>query len=357
MARLVKFQSQIQQVRVEFFIRQRIAEENRKRENAAAVKIQSWIRGCRVRAYVRYLSRNAVIIQKIWRGFAARAVFRQMQEAAYLARRMKFYTLMAVRIQKRWRGYYVRKYIHNYYERKKYLEALSKKNEDIRKELVEFEAYQRKDRERLALEREEQEKYRQAQRLHFLLSTKQCPGVFNSPFRESPSEMEVRLRRVTPVLGQTAAQQARHKLRQLRIAREQQDSSFLPPINAKKPQGPFRPAEEVWRQRQRPLSPTLRVATSITALEEAREELRSQELSARLIHHPFWLFANTHKSRKYEPMIHTRTSFEPLPYGTKHFREEKKHTLQDKEPFKTVFTTCQVFDKFGRLYSNAGKIV
>lgn len=31
----------------------RIAEENRQRENAAAIKIQSWFRGCQVRAYLR----------------------------------------------------------------------------------------------------------------------------------------------------------------------------------------------------------------------------------------------------------------------------------------------------------------
>ena len=45
----------------------------------------------------------------------------------------------------------------------------------------------------------------------------------------------------------------------------------------------------------------------------------------------FWPFASAHKSRKYQPLIHTRSAFQPLPYGTKHFREDTKHTLQDKE--------------------------
>lgn len=35
-------------------------------------------------------------------------------------------------IQKMWRGYYVRRYVHNYYAQKAYLEALERKNEIIR---------------------------------------------------------------------------------------------------------------------------------------------------------------------------------------------------------------------------------
>ncbi|XP_063039765.1 spermatogenesis-associated protein 17 [Engraulis encrasicolus] len=356
MARLVKFQSQIQQVRVEFFERQRIAEENRKRENAAAVKIQSWIRGCRVRAYVRYLSRYAVIIQKIWRGYAAKGVLRHMQEVAYLAQRMRYYNQMATRIQKRWRGFFVRKYVHNYYDRKHYLEALAKKNEEVRRELEEHEEQQVKEREREALEREEQRKKKKAQRLHFLLSTQQRPGVFNSPFREGPSEMERRLRHMTPAVAQSANEASRRRRQQQRSTAREQQTLTLPPIHTKRPQGPFRGVEEVWRQRQRPIEPSLRVATSITALQEARQELRMHELDSRLVPHPFWPFSRAHKEgSKYDPLLHTRTDYQPLSYGTKHFRDDS--TPQDKEPFKTVFTTCHVFDKFGRLYSNAGKIV
>ena len=45
----------------------------------------------------------------------------------------------------------------------------------------------------------------------------------------------------------------------------------LPPLVSKvKVQGPFRQLEEVWRQRHKPLSPTLRVATSYNSVEMAR---------------------------------------------------------------------------------------
>ncbi|KAF7704131.1 spermatogenesis-associated protein 17 isoform X1 [Silurus meridionalis] len=351
MARLVKLYDQIEHIKEQFFIRNRIAEENRQKENAAAVKIQSWFHGCRERAYLRYLHRNATVIQKTWRAFSARRYFRQRVKVAYCLMNLNFYNEMAVKIQKTWRGYYVRRYVHNYYARKSYLENLAKKNEQVRKELEELAEQQKRERERLAIEREEKEKYMQAQRLHFLLSTKQRPGVFNSPFRSEPDEMELRLRTVKPLRARSAPKER---------AVDQQPSGFLssierlPPIH-KTPQGPFRPAAEVQRQRQRPLEPSLRVATSITALEEAREELRQREWGTRLIDQPFLPFSKDHRNKEHEAFLHTHSPYHQNAYGTKYFREENK--VQGKKPFKTVFTTCHVFDKFGRFYSNAGKIV
>ncbi|XP_072546628.1 spermatogenesis-associated protein 17 [Salminus brasiliensis] len=354
MARLVKLYSQIEQVKEEYFIRNRIAEENRQRENEAAIKIQSWFKGCRVRAYLSHIHRKATVIQKTWRGFTARQHFRERVKTAYFLMKMNFYNKMAVKIQQRWRGYYIRKYVHNYYARKKYLEALTKKNEQIRRELEDLAEHQRKERERHAMEKEEKEKYIQAQRLHFLLSTKQCPGVFNSPFRPGPDEMELRLRRVKPVRTRSAPKETWPTNQQ--TSRFMHNEERLPPIH-KSPQGPFRPAVEVQQQRYRPLEPSLRMATSITALEEAREELRRQEWRTRLIDHPFLPFSNAHQNRKYEALLHTTSPYQRTEYGNKHFREENTGQLEGKKPFKTVFTTCHVFDKFGRLYSNAGKIV
>uniref|UniRef100_A0A8C1DF88 Spermatogenesis associated 17 n=1 Tax=Cyprinus carpio carpio TaxID=630221 RepID=A0A8C1DF88_CYPCA len=288
MATLEKLYKQVENIKA-------IAEENRQKENEAAVRIQSWFRGCQVRAYVSLLHKNATSIQKIWHGLTARALFRQRVKTAYFITKMNFYNKMAVKIQQRWRGYYVRKYVHDYYARKRYLEGLTRKNKHIRRDLEEVAELQWKERERITLEKQEKEKNIQAQRLHFLLSTKQCLGVFNLPFRTEPDETELRLRKVRPLLVRS---------------------------------GPFRPALEVQQQRHRPLEPSLHIITSITALEE-----------------------------QYEGLMHTSTPFEQVAYGTKHFREEHKEYLKGKKPFKTVFTTCHVFDKFGRLYSSAGNIV
>ncbi|XP_051503098.1 spermatogenesis-associated protein 17-like [Myxocyprinus asiaticus] len=353
MARLEKLFSHLENIKEQYFLKNRIAEENRQRENEAAVKIQRRFRGCQVRAYLRHLHKNATLIQKIWRGFTARELFRQRVNTAYFIMKMNFYNKMAVKIQQRWRGYYVRKYVHNYYARKRYLEGVAKKNDLIRRDLEEFAELQKRERERIALEKEEQEKNIQAQRLHFLLSTKQCPGVFNSPFRAEPDEMELRLRRVKP---RSAPKERKTPKMTPDLSNLMPNRERLPPIH-KKPQGPFRPALEVQQQRLRPLEPSLRVATSITALEEAREELKRQEWRTRVIDQTFLPFSNASQNKRYESLIHTITPFEQVAYGTKHFREEPKECCQGKKPFKTVFTTCHVFDKFGRLYSNAGNIV
>ncbi|XP_010877377.2 spermatogenesis-associated protein 17 [Esox lucius] len=364
MARLVKLQNEIERIKEKYFTRNRFAEENRQRENEAAIKIQSWFRGWQVRAYLSHLHWKATIIQKIWRGFRARARFRQTVKAVYFIMKMNFYHKMSVRIQRRWRGYYVRKYVHNYYARRRYMEGLIRKNEEIRRDLVDFSEFQRREREQIAMDREEQKKTVQAQRMHFLLSTKQCPGVFNSPFKPEPDEMELRLRRTKPQ-PPTASPRERDSRLGNRIPSTHSSASIarahgaqpLPPIPIKKPQGPFREAAEVWAQRHRSLEPSLRVQTSITDLEEAQDQLRLEEWRNRTVDTLFQPFSKAHQNRRYERMIHTSSSFQPVPYGNKHFREERPDNLLGKKPFNRVFTTCQVFDKFGRLFSNAGKIV
>ncbi|KAG7247877.1 hypothetical protein CRUP_007693, partial [Coryphaenoides rupestris] len=69
----------------------RVAEESRRAESRAATRIQSWFRGCRVRAYLSHLHKKATIIQKIWRGFAARARLRQMVKVYQLPQPLWIY--------------------------------------------------------------------------------------------------------------------------------------------------------------------------------------------------------------------------------------------------------------------------
>ncbi|KAG8001450.1 Spermatogenesis-associated protein 17 [Nibea albiflora] len=98
MAELLKIKSQVKEFQQEYVDKNRHAEENRQKENQAATQIQSWFRACKVRAYLSHLHKQAVIIQKIWRGFTARARFRQMVKAAYFIMKMNFYEEMAVRV-------------------------------------------------------------------------------------------------------------------------------------------------------------------------------------------------------------------------------------------------------------------
>ncbi|XP_059202570.1 spermatogenesis-associated protein 17 [Centropristis striata] len=265
------------------------------RENQAATRIQSWFRGCKLRAYLSHLHKKAIIIQKIWRGFTARARFRQMVKAAYFIMKKNFYEEMAVRIQQTWRGFFVRKYVHNFYARKSYLEGLSRKNELVRRELHELEELQKRERDCVEMVKVQSARVFQAHRLHHLLSTKQCPGVFNSPFRPAPHEMELLLRKVKYQAPTKLAPRGRACLLGMPGTTAPSfpgtlgspwikttgtccsSRSILPPIASKKQQGLFREPGEVWEQRVHCPDLTLRLQTSYTHLEEAQSQLRQHE--------------------------------------------------------------------------------
>ncbi|XP_044201933.1 spermatogenesis-associated protein 17 isoform X1 [Thunnus albacares] len=311
MAELLKLRSEVEDFQKEHFYRNSLAEENREGDNQAATQIQSWFRACKVRAYLSHLHKKAVIIQKIWRGFTARARFRQMVKAAYFIMKMNFYEEMAVRIQRRWRGFFVRKYIHNFYARKSYLQGLSMKNKLVRRELDELEELQKRERYCQEMVKEQTAKVYQAHRLHHLLSTKQCPGVFNSPFRPAPHEMELLLRQVKYQAPTKLASRERACLLGTPASTAPSfpgtlgspwiktrtpccPRPILPPIANKRQQGLFREPGEVWEQRLRFPELSLHLQTSYTHLEEVQNELQQQESvrlhsgtpgTGRMLHH------------------------------------------------------------------------
>uniref|UniRef100_A0A4W6FV25 Spermatogenesis associated 17 n=1 Tax=Lates calcarifer TaxID=8187 RepID=A0A4W6FV25_LATCA len=329
MAELLKIRSEAEEFLKEYFLRNSQAEENRQKENQAATRIQSWFRACKVRAYLSHLHKKAIIIQKIWRGFTARARFRQMVKAAYFIMKMNFYEEMAVRIQRRWRGFFVRRYIHNFYARKSYLEGLSRKNELVRRELDEFEELQKRERDCLEMIKEQTAKVYQAHRLHHLLSTKQCPGVFNSPFRPFPHETELLLRQVKYQAPTRLAPRGRACLLGVpdSTAPSFPGSLRSPQIKTTRICCSSRPPGEVWEQRVHCPDLTLRLQTSYTHL----EELESLLFFAYSV---FFSFS-----------LHPFSSC-PLCLVS-----------PPLQPFKTVFTTYNVFDKLTRVFSKAGSIV
>ncbi|XP_060902359.1 spermatogenesis-associated protein 17 isoform X1 [Labrus mixtus] len=281
MAELLRIESEVEQFKTELLYRHRQAEENRLRENQAAIQIQSWFRACKVRAYLSHLHKKAIIIQKIWRGFTARAHFRQMVKEAYFIMKMNFYEEMAVRIQRRWRGFFARKFIHNFYARKRYLEGVAANNELVRREMDEIEELQKRERDCLKMVREQTAKVYQAYRSHHLLSTKQCPGVLNPSFGSAPQEREQLLRQVkyqpptrlaprrkTCVLSMSdpAAPSFPESLESPWIKTNRTSSSILPPIGSKKQQGLLREPGEVWEQRVNCPDLTLRLQTSYIKL-------------------------------------------------------------------------------------------
>lgn len=56
----------------------------------------------------------------------------------------------------------------------------------------------------------------------------------------------------------------------------------------------------------------------------------------------FQPFSKAHQNRSYERMLHTSSSFQPVPYGTKYFREEHQENLQGKQ-VPILFSLCMCF--------------
>uniref|UniRef100_A0A8C7BHA0 Spermatosis associated 17 n=1 Tax=Neovison vison TaxID=452646 RepID=A0A8C7BHA0_NEOVI len=362
MATLARLQARSTFVAHQYYYRNSVVDVFRKKEYDAAVKIQSWFRGCQVRAYIRYLHRIATVIQKWWRGYSGREEYRLLVKFASCAMKMNFYNAMAVRIQRRWRGYRIRKYCFNYFYLKEYLRAVSETNDAIREALEEFAEMKEREEKKADLEREEKERDYQARKMHYLLSTKQIPGIYNSPFRKDPDPWELRLQKAKPLTSQRSKVKDKHWVSpnswlECTSARSFPRSEVLPPIDRKQCQGPFRDITEVLEQRYKPLEPTLRVAEPINELNVAREEFRRQEWMRNVNDNMFLPFSTYHKNKKYTPLMHSSSKYGPNSYGSRHFRDENsKKWICDKD-FQTVLPSFDLFSKYGKLYSKAGQII
>ncbi|CAO2638811.1 Spermatogenesis-associated protein 17 [Lemmus lemmus] len=363
MATLAKLQARSSFLETQYYFRNCATDTFRKKENDAAVKIQSWFRGCQVRAYIRYLNRVVTIMQKWWRGFLGRKEYQLIVEAAYYNMKMNLYNEMAVRIQRRWRGFRIRKYCFNYYYLKEYLRAVSETNDAIREALEEFAEMKEREERKARLEREEKHRDQQARKMHYLLSTKQVPGIYNSPFRKQPDPWELRLQKAKPLMHQPATAvktRSHHSLSSwlaCTSARSFPHSASLPPIDRKRCQGPFRDINEVLNQRYKPLEPTLRVAEPINHLELAREALKQDERMRNVNDKMFLPFSSFHKKEKYIPMIHSSSKYNSSSYGQKYFRSQDPKKWISHKDFQTVLPSFDLFSKYGKLYSKAGQIV
>ncbi|XP_045443072.1 spermatogenesis-associated protein 17 [Pipistrellus kuhlii] len=358
MARLAQLQQRAALLAHQFYFRNSVVDAFRKKENDAAVTIQSWYRGCKVRTYIRYLHRVATVIQKWWRSYLGKKCYQRKIKLAYHDMKMNIYNAMAVRIQKQWRGYKIRKYCFNYYCFKAYLRAISETNDAVREALDEFAEMKEREEKKADLEREERKRDYEARKMHYLLSTKQIPGVYNSPFRINPDPWELRLQNAKPLTP------PRPKARRKRVhhleswlactsTRSFPRTHILPPINRKQCQGPFRDISEVLAQRYKPLEPTLRVAEPITTLKEARNEFRKWDSAKNVQENIFLPFSSYHKNRKYIPSMHLSSK-----YGSGHrFRDENPAKWIGGKDFQTILPSFGLFSSYGKLYSKAGHIL
>ncbi|XP_064603382.1 spermatogenesis-associated protein 17-like [Liolophura sinensis] len=347
MATMVRLLSQVDGIIEDTYRRKNEAEENRELEYKSIVRIQAWYRATVTRAYLKHLFRLATTIQRTWRGFLGRRYFRGLVKDRVFQMKLNHYNAMATKVQKYWRGFYTRKYVFNYYSRKRYLEALQLKNQQVRSDLQEFAEQQQAIERRQKEIAERQQREHLARKTHHLVSTIAMPGIYNSPFRPYPMDMEYLLQSVKPLPVEKKSSPEHSydpSWKGYNLPRPQQ----LPPL-PQKPQGPFREPADVQKQRYKPFQQSLRVETSFTSLEQARQALKNKEWVDRVNDDIFMPFSKG--TDQYQPLLHSSSMYGHIPYGTKYFREEHIDKFVVKQNFKSLVPPIPIFEKLNDTYS------
>lgn len=334
------------------------ADQRREKEYNAVVKLQSWYRGCRVRAYIRYLNECATTIQTVYRGHYWRRKYRQRLNEHLKYLRKKHCDEMAILIQKTWRGYYVRRYIHNYYAQKQYFEALKDKNEIVRNQLHEHK--ERVTTEQLNREESLQKliRAREARKYHYMLSTESSAGVFHSP-QYGSLPIEDQMRSITfhqkqkniqrrDVTSTPISTNSNFTGICIDLAASTGDCRLRHTLPTVKPKGPFRHPKEVQHQRRRPLRSSLRVDTPFDSVETARIELKAKEESRTIVEEKFLPFSKVRPH--YTPMLGSQMPYSRPSYGTDHFRHDLVKRKKIEQEFQTVVSSIPIFDKLNSTY-------
>ncbi|CAF1162048.1 unnamed protein product [Rotaria sp. Silwood1] len=314
MAAFLELRHNADQILVELEHLAKEAEYVREHENRASVIIQSAWRGYLVRSHIKYLNRCATLIQTWWRIYKAKVLFRQKLKEHVLQLRLKYYDDNAVKIQKIWRGFYVRKYVLDFYSRKRYLTGLEQKNEQIRTQLREYREYL--DQKQLEQQRQANiaKLEEEAKKTHYLVSTKVVPGIYNSKYLEAPKEMEIILR----------------------------TTKFELPTTTK-------PIKNVRYQRYRPLKPSLRCETDFFATEKMREELKLQEWVDRI--HDDTFKSGLCRDKPYPRMLIGEDPYvEPTKLERLALREPNKTQWVADKGFRSLVHGIPEFDKFETTY-------
>ena len=170
------------EVEAAFYERTQAAEAARPSEETACTRLQSAWRGRTTRVLIAYWAHHGLIVERITRGHLGRQCARRLRIVRDTKRQRDYFDAFAAPMQLRFRGFHSRKYLHNFYARKAYIDAVLHKGDAIRTQL------QHRLDEQVVERTSEQERTgresvnKLATRLHHLRSTASCAGIYNSPY-------------------------------------------------------------------------------------------------------------------------------------------------------------------------------
>lgn len=125
---------------------------------------------------------SCLMIQRVRRGYVDRRACQIQRKQLADIRAELIFGASAIVIQRHYRGLYSRKYVHNYYARKAYLERIRARGDATVKVLREEQNTLSSDLASRQLRASMNQFDLKASQLHHLVSTKAIPGVLNPPF-------------------------------------------------------------------------------------------------------------------------------------------------------------------------------
>lgn len=191
MTHFFRLQDRMDEVAAQYFAMMQAASDHLPHEMAAVIKVQSVYRASKVRKrYHRLIQRDdpwcvVILIQRVMRGFLGRARTRAIRLDRNRRQNALFFHHCAAVVQKFFRGWWSRRHLHHYYGRKDYLATVQKRGEYTSAYLT------RAHQEQLAQAKANEETQMRkefdnlAGELHHLISTKNCPGVYNPPYNDA----------------------------------------------------------------------------------------------------------------------------------------------------------------------------
>jgi hypothetical protein len=155
-------------------------EKYRFKELLAAVKIEALWRMYKQRKFYLHQQWAISVIKRVYRGYRTRKSFWKLLNQALSHQRREFFSSAAVSIQRIYRGYYSRKYLHDFYARKKYLKYIEGKNQRRLEKMNKYKEQLIADEQKRQEDYARMEFYKLSTNLHHLTSTRAVPGVYKA---------------------------------------------------------------------------------------------------------------------------------------------------------------------------------
>ena len=155
-------------------------EKYRGKELQAAVKIEALWRMYKQRKLYLHQKWAVSVIKRVYRGYRTRKSFWHLTSQALSLQRHHFFSSSALSIQRIYRGFYSRKYLHDFYARKKYLKYIEGKNQRRLEKMSKYKQDLLCEDQKRQEEYARMEFYKLSTNLHHLTSTNAIPGVYKS---------------------------------------------------------------------------------------------------------------------------------------------------------------------------------